>query len=50
MSGYTLPNGLRINYRVGHLDKMPRCKVCGKVVCSHSDLEFSGVTPPARDR
>lgn len=24
-ASYTLPNGLRINFRVGHLDTMPRC-------------------------
>jgi len=42
---HTLPNGLAINFRIGRLDDMPSCKVCGRKVCNHSDLEFAGVVP-----
>lgn len=42
---HTLPSGLTLNFRIGRLDDMPRCKVCGKAICSHSDLEFAGIAP-----
>lgn len=42
---HTLPNGLEVNFRIGRLDDMPSCKICGRKVCNHSDLEFAGVVP-----
>lgn len=34
-----------INFRMGHLDTMPRCAVCGRALCGHSDAEFAGKIP-----
>jgi hypothetical protein len=34
-----------VTVRFGHLDYMPRCKVCDRALCSHSDAEFQGVAP-----
>lgn len=31
-----------VKISIGHLDRMPRCKRCGKAICSHTDAEFSG--------
>lgn len=46
----TLPNGLTVNFRIGHLDKMPRCKACGRVLCSHPDPVFQGLIPSTERR
>ena len=42
-SSHTLPNGLTVNVRFGRLDDMPRCKACGKAICSHPDPVFQGL-------
>ena len=34
-----------IRFHFGHLDRMPRCAVCARVICRHSDLEFAGIAP-----
>lgn len=34
---------VQVNIRIGHLDRMPRCKACGRAICDHSDAEFTGV-------
>lgn len=34
--------GVTVRLSVGHLDRMPRCKRCGRAICSHTDAEFSG--------
>lgn len=41
----TLPNGLTVNIRMGRLDDMPRCKACGRAICSHPDPVFQGLIP-----
>ena len=40
-----------INFRMGHLDTMPCCAVCGRALCGHSDAEFAGknLTGPSPD-
>ena len=38
--------GVRVRIAWGHLDQMPRCKACGRAVCSHPDPVFAGVVPP----
>lgn len=47
--GHTLARyqigGVSVRMSFGHLDRMPRCKACGKAICRHSDAEFSGVIP-----
>jgi hypothetical protein len=35
-----------INFRVGHVDTMPRCAVCGRALCGHTDAEFAGIQTP----
>jgi len=44
--GYTLAShrigGVDVRISVGHLDRMPRCAKCGRVLCSHTDAEFKG--------
>lgn len=37
--GHNLPNGLRINFTVGHIDRMPLCEATGLIVsfCRHCD-------------
>lgn len=41
-SSHDLPNGLRINFTVGHIDRMPRCEATGLIVsfCRHCDDVF----------
>lgn len=41
-SRHNLPNGLRINFTVGHIDRMPRCEATGLIVpfCRHCDDLF----------
>lgn len=42
---HTLPNGLTIRVRVGHLDRMPRCQH-GRVICrscEEADEGFGGI-------
>lgn len=34
--------GVTVNFRIGHLDSMPRCAKCGRALCSHTDAEFKG--------
>lgn len=38
-SGHDLPNGLRINFTIGHIDRLPRCEATGLIVsfCRHCD-------------
>lgn len=47
--GHTLAKhqigGVTFGLSVGHLDKMPRCAVCGRAICSHTDAEFAGWRP-----
>lgn len=33
---------VQVSFRIGHLDRMPRCAKCGRALCSHSDAEFKG--------
>lgn len=36
---------IAIRFHYGHLDRMPRCAVCGRVICDHKDLEYAGHFP-----
>lgn len=44
--GFTLTDhrigDTRVRISIGHLDRMPRCKRCGRAICSHTGAEFSG--------
>jgi len=35
----------RLGQEFDREDDTPSCKVCGRKVCNHSDLEFAGVVP-----
>lgn len=49
-SGHNLPNGLRINFTFGHIDRMPRCEATGLIVpfCSCS-FHSQGFAQPCTD-
>lgn len=34
--------GVKVSIRIGHLDHMPRCAKCGRVLCGCTDAEFKG--------
>lgn len=47
--GHTLARhqigGVSVRLSFGNLDRMPVCRKCGRVICDHSDAEFTGVIP-----
>lgn len=36
--GFTFPNGLRVSFTVGHIDRMPKC-AHGRVFCRQCESE-----------
>lgn len=46
-AGHTLAahqiGGVSVRIAIGHLDRMARCAVCDRALCSHTDAEFSGI-------
>lgn len=33
---------VQVSFRIGHLDRMPRCAKCSRALCGCTDAEFKG--------